>query len=114
MTKTVRTFIPGSDWLYFKIYSGHYFYETFLRKDINNIVRKLEKENIISKWSLVRYADPEFHIRIRFLINDKNDLVKVIQTVYDKMCFLIGQQISKIQKFKSTPMKGSWKGTEKY
>ncbi len=71
--KIKRTFIPGSEWIYIKIYSGEKEAEKILRNEIFELVETLKQENKIKKWFFVRYKDPDPHIRLRFEINGDLD-----------------------------------------
>ena len=66
-----RIFYPGSEWLYFKIYTGVKTSE-FLLEVIKPFVEQLQNENKIKKWFFIRYNDPKPHLRIRFNISNPN------------------------------------------
>lgn len=61
-----RRFLPGSEWLYIKIYGGTASGENILKNILRPLVQELTAEQIIDKWFFIRYADPNPHIRIRF------------------------------------------------
>ena len=67
-----RIFYPGSEWLYFKIYTGVKTSE-FLLEVIKPFVEQLQNENKIKKWFFIRYNDPKPHLRIRFNITIPNN-----------------------------------------
>ena len=67
-----RMFYPGSEWLYFKIYTGVKTSE-FLLEVIKPFVEQLQNENKIKKWFFIRYNDPKPHLRIRFNISNLNN-----------------------------------------
>ncbi len=68
-----QIFIPGSEWVYFKIYSGPKTADKILRDEIFKFIREMLGNNIIDKWFFIRYADPDFHLRIRLhLIEPRN------------------------------------------
>lgn len=67
-----QIFIPGSCWIYLKIYTGEKTADNLLTHLILPFTQYLYNEGLISKFFFVRYADPDFHIRIRFLLNDNN------------------------------------------
>ena len=60
-----RRFTPGSEWLYVKIYAGPASVQRVLRAAIAPLVRELEAGALIQNWFFVRYADPEWHVRLR-------------------------------------------------
>jgi thiopeptide-type bacteriocin biosynthesis protein len=56
-----RSFPPGSEWLYAKIYTGTVAADAVLREAIAPILR----ECAISSWFFIRYTDPSSHLRVR-------------------------------------------------
>lgn len=61
-----RVFAPGSEWLYLKLYTGHTGADRLLHDVIAPVVREAASEGTISQWFFLRYADPDFHLRVRF------------------------------------------------
>lgn len=68
-----RCFHPGSEWQYLKIYSGSKNLEFLLTEVIGPYADKLYEENIIDKWFFIKYNDPEYHLRVRFLKSNKSE-----------------------------------------
>ena len=83
--KIHRTFIPGSKWVYIKLYTGAKTADKILIKDIAYIISKLRKKDIIQKWFFIRYSDPEFHLRIRFLVKDESFVGEVLFLCYKRL-----------------------------
>ena len=54
-----RSFAPGSEWLYAKLYTGHATADQILTEAIAPIARDL------SAWFFLRYGDPHWHVRFR-------------------------------------------------
>ena len=75
---TTRTFILGSNWLYFKIYTGYKTADFILTDIIYSIVENLKRQNLVSHWFFIRYSDPDFHIRVRFYIPDTQNISKIL------------------------------------
>ena len=73
-----RKFYPGDNWLYVKIYASSIQCETLLTSIIPKIITSLNRKSIILKWFFIRYVDPENHLRIRFLLNNADDVVVVM------------------------------------
>ncbi|WP_197092679.1 thiopeptide-type bacteriocin biosynthesis protein [Labilibaculum euxinus] len=69
-----RSFMPGDKWLTYKLYTGVKTSEQFLMEIIQPMVLELESKDIIEKWFFIRYSDPDFHLRIRFLLKDNNHI----------------------------------------
>ncbi len=67
-SKIKRTFQPGSEWAYIKIYSGVMESERLLRGKIPRLISDLKQAGIMEKWFFIRYHDPDPHIRLRFLL----------------------------------------------
>lgn len=60
-----RSFIPGQEWLFVKIYCGLKTADDLIGKRIFPISNKLLSQGLIKKWFFIRYNDPDFHIRFR-------------------------------------------------
>lgn len=60
-----RTFPPGSEWLYAKLYTGSSTADYVLRDVVRPIVREAIRAAHADGWFFMRYADPEQHIRLR-------------------------------------------------
>jgi thiopeptide-type bacteriocin biosynthesis protein len=61
-----RRLLPGSDWLYAKLYTGAAMADAVLTERIAPVVRDAITSGAADRWFFVRYADPEIHLRIRF------------------------------------------------
>jgi thiopeptide-type bacteriocin biosynthesis protein len=57
-----RVFAPGSEWTYLKLYTGTATADRLLREEIAPLASQLEHDG----WFFLRYADPGFHLRVRF------------------------------------------------
>nr|WP_199001152.1 thiopeptide-type bacteriocin biosynthesis protein [Flavobacterium sp. ASV13] len=77
-----RDFCLGSQWLYYKIYTGVKTADHILVKKLSTIIFSLEKEKKIQKWFFIRYRDPEEHIRLRFLVDDIDNLMVIINAFH--------------------------------
>jgi len=60
-----RTFAPGSQWLYLKVYTGTTSADRILTGTVGPVVGQLRKIGVIDEWFFLRYADPEHHLRVR-------------------------------------------------
>jgi thiopeptide-type bacteriocin biosynthesis protein len=61
-----RTFPPGSEWLYARIYTGETAADGVLSGEVATLVRDLVGSGVADRWFFLRYADPELHLRVRF------------------------------------------------
>ncbi len=77
-----RNFCLGSEWLYYKIYTGVRTADIVLLEKLQPIIIELKNKNLISQWFFIRYKDIDEHLRIRFLIDDPKNLSKVIAELY--------------------------------
>ncbi len=62
----IRTFVPGSEWLYLKFYASLGQLDWLLQYLIEPIATDVIRAGFASKWFFLRYADPEPHLRVRF------------------------------------------------
>lgn len=74
-----RIFSLGSEWVYFKIYSGYIIADVILLEYLNKIIEKLLSENYIKKWFFIRYNDSDSHLRIRFQVSNPENVFQVIK-----------------------------------
>jgi len=88
-----RDFCLGSEWLYYKIYTGVKTSDYILLKKLQPIISNLQNKKIIQKWFFIRYKDTEEHIRIRFLVKDTKHLAAVIQAFYPLFEELLEQNL---------------------
>ncbi len=56
---------PGSEWLYLKVYGGRAACEAHLLQELAPALAELEASGAIDRWFFVRYADPQWHLRVR-------------------------------------------------
>lgn len=61
-----RSFPPGSEWLYAKLYTGTATADVLLRDALAPVVREAVAEGLTDNWFFIRYGDPEWHLRLRF------------------------------------------------
>lgn len=60
-----RSFPPGSEWLYVKVYAGVYSADELLKVAIEPFWRELMADKLIDQYFFIRYFDPDFHLRLR-------------------------------------------------
>jgi len=78
-----RKFIPGSEWLYVKIYTGVKTADIILEEALIPLLQQLHKQNLIKKWFFIRYNDPGIHLRLRFELSDLKYFNKVLLLIND-------------------------------
>lgn len=60
-----RSFPPGSEWLYVKLYTGTATADGLLRDVVGPTVREALATGAADSWFFIRYADPQWHLRVR-------------------------------------------------
>ena len=73
-----RSFPPGSEWLYAKLYAGAASIDSVLRDAIAPLVRRVLRSGAADRWFFVRYDDPDHHLRLRFHGRAPRLLAKVL------------------------------------
>lgn len=61
-----RTFPPGSDWLYVRLYTGELTADAVLTDELAPLQRDFAAAGLVDRWHFLRYRDPHFHLRVRF------------------------------------------------
>ncbi len=61
-----RSFPPGSEWLYAKLYTGTATADGLLREVVAPVAREALAAGEADGWFFIRYGDPEWHLRVRF------------------------------------------------
>ncbi|MFV8269089.1 thiopeptide-type bacteriocin biosynthesis protein [Flavobacterium sp. GT2N3] len=93
-----RDFCIGSEWLYYKIYTGVKTADLILSEKLYPLILDLQKEKIIYKWFFIRYKDPDEHLRIRFYSKTLENTATVIARMYPVLNMLLEQNsIWKVQ-----------------
>jgi thiopeptide-type bacteriocin biosynthesis protein len=61
-----RSFAPGSEWLYAKVYCGPSVVSKVLQQAIAPLVSEMRDAGVSDRWFFIRYGDPDWHLRVRF------------------------------------------------
>ncbi|MFL6194040.1 MAG: lantibiotic dehydratase [Thermoanaerobaculia bacterium] len=61
-----RSFPPGSEWLYAKLYTGTATADGLLREVVAPVAREALAAGSADSWFFIRFGDPEWHLRVRF------------------------------------------------
>lgn len=78
-----RLFMPGSEWLYIKIYCGTQVADLLLLKILEIIIDWTSQR--IEKWFFIRFNDPHHHLRIRLFVNNAKDRALLIDEINQKL-----------------------------
>jgi len=60
-----RRLLPGSEWLYFKLYCHPSRSSSLLTTVVLPHIGNLQKAGRVRQWFFVRYRDPDYHLRVR-------------------------------------------------
>jgi thiopeptide-type bacteriocin biosynthesis protein len=85
METPIRKYIPGSKWLYTKIYTGVKTADIILKESIQPLLHHLKEEGLIEKWFFIRYNDPKSHLRIRFELSDTGSFDAVLSQIISSL-----------------------------
>lgn len=80
-----RKFIPGTEWLYLKIYTGVKTADLILEEVVQPLVEYFQKNNYISKWFFIRYNDPKSHLRLRLRVSNSGFYNKVFGRINEAL-----------------------------
>ena len=61
----VRSFLPGSEWLYLKLYTGAATADRLLSEAVAPLVKSALGSGAVDGWFFLRYGDPDWHLRLR-------------------------------------------------
>ncbi|RYF53794.1 MAG: Subtilin biosynthesis protein spaB, partial [Cytophagaceae bacterium] len=75
-----RTFLPGSEWLYVKVYAGEQTADELLSHVVKPFVAEATAQGLLSYWFFIRYHDPNPHLRLRFRCQPQDN-----HTVLDRL-----------------------------
>lgn len=60
-----RSFAPGSEWLYAKLYTGTATADVLLREVVRPVAAEALASGAADRWFFIRYGDPDWHLRVR-------------------------------------------------
>ena len=64
-TSIQRTFAPGSEWVFAKLYAGANTADRLLSEIIGPATKALLSKGSVDRWFFIRYTDPDEHLRWR-------------------------------------------------
>lgn len=93
-----KQYLPGSEWLYFKVFCGGRSSDQILINNLSPIINKLHQNRLIKNWFFIRYNDPDYHLRIRFRVKKISMIGEIIEICNSHFLKLLDQNsIWKIQ-----------------
>jgi len=78
---TTAVELPGSEWVYAKLYSSPRQVQALLRREIPSLLARLRAQGYIKEWFFFRYGDPDWHVRLRLLCSSRSQLDRVRQLI---------------------------------
>ncbi|CAN5158753.1 hypothetical protein BH09BAC4_BH09BAC4_05110 [soil metagenome] len=81
----IRQFFAGSEWLYYKIYTGIKTADSLLTNVLFPLSQRFEEQGWSDQFFFIRYGDPDSHIRIRFHLRDTAFLVEVVHQLHESL-----------------------------
>lgn len=91
-------FLPGNEWLYFKIYCGVKTADYVLTEKIKPLAASFLNEGLINKWFFIRYHDTDSHIRFRVQLKNNTESDYVLKAINKQLSPLYKNNfIAKIQ-----------------
>jgi thiopeptide-type bacteriocin biosynthesis protein len=85
-----RHALPGSPWVYVKIYTGPATADRILLETIGPLSRTLVDKGAIDRWFFIRYGDPDHHLRWRLQAASARDVTAVRKAVEKTAAALFG------------------------
>ncbi|MGD1847820.1 MAG: lantibiotic dehydratase [Salibacteraceae bacterium] len=92
-TSVQRAFLPGSEWMYFKVYTGHFTVNEIVAHHGYQLAQDLLEAGAIQKWFFIRYFDQDYHLRIRFQATSPEHQTFITQKVMEVLQPLMDQDI---------------------
>lgn len=83
MESQERWKLPGSDWLFIKIYLGRESENRFLINHLYQFANFFKQQLVVSEWFFIRYRDPESHLRIRFRGKNEQIITQLLPAFHD-------------------------------
>ncbi|HKD78060.1 MAG TPA: lantibiotic dehydratase [Candidatus Angelobacter sp.] len=80
-----RSFIPGSEWLFAKIYASPAQVDRLLIEDVQPLIQEVLASGDADGWFFIRYADPQWHLRLRFRGNPKTLGARLLPQLWERL-----------------------------
>ncbi|MFT5884880.1 MAG: thiopeptide-type bacteriocin biosynthesis protein [Arcticibacterium sp.] len=90
-TNTITPF--NEEWQYIKLYCGNTSVDNILLNFIEPFIDNCTSHGLVDKWFFIRYKDPDFHIRIRFLLGTTEHLRQFWTELNDVIQVLLSNQL---------------------
>jgi thiopeptide-type bacteriocin biosynthesis protein len=74
--------VPGSKWVFAKIYCGRVTADSQMRESIATLIRRAERLKLIDRWFFIRFSDPDWHIRLRMRARSARGAGQLVQLLH--------------------------------
>ena len=82
--KESRRFLPGSEWLYAKLYCGTSEADHILREVVRPVVNEALRTGAARRWFFIRFGDPDWHLRLRFSGESTRLVAELLPLLHDR------------------------------
>ena len=86
---TQRTFIPGTEWIYYKFYCGSTTATVVLTEILSPLMQRFLEERWSTHWFFIRYHDPNSHLRFRIHLSDPKHFQQVTYLLTEKLQYFV-------------------------
>ncbi|MDX3775587.1 lantibiotic dehydratase [Chromatiaceae bacterium AAb-1] len=98
--KALRRFQPGSQWLSIKLYAAKSTAEQILLEEIKPLIETLHLQQNLQQWFFIRYADPDWHIRLRFYGNPQQLYSRLLPQLQQRLApWLNSHKLHRVELF---------------
>jgi thiopeptide-type bacteriocin biosynthesis protein len=80
-----RKFFTGSEWLYYKVYTGIKTADWLLAEVLAPLTDRFKAAGWVDKFFFIRYADPQHHFRFRWHFTDPAWIAPVVQELHEAL-----------------------------
>jgi thiopeptide-type bacteriocin biosynthesis protein len=87
--QAARAYPPASEWLYVKLYCGVATADQVLTEVVKPVVTRALASGAADQWFFIRYADPEWHLRVRFHGPPERLMGEVLPALYSAVSPLL-------------------------
>ena len=91
-TSAQRNFLPGSEWLFAKIYGSPSHLDRFLIEGIKPLVESVLAAGEADSWFFIRYGDPQWHLRLRLHGDPKTLSAQVLPRLWEAVNAQVNQE----------------------
>lgn len=93
LSDSQRRFAPGTEWLLASLYGPVAGADRVLVDHIEPLVARLRDAGLIDRWFFIRYADPSWHLRVRFHGPPGNLVTEVLPALHEAVTPAFGDDL---------------------